>query len=325
MDLLAEIHSKLQSLEGHPSREGVRAAIRHVEIAERWLDRGRKEQDEDLFNDVIYRTNQAFEGMLKEAYQVLTGEDSRRLSPHQVEQHLLAEDVFTPRVLDLFKNYRQEWRNPSTHDHSLFFSEQEAILAIVRVSAFATILLDQVIEAINSQREREEIEQRRNQFEFDVSRREAAPFHEDVLVILDLFSEEMMRGDINLTELREVELLGRLSGFIEGLDSSIRITREPTIDEHSRLRPDLVLERETERLLIEMKRAGYRPDRLSRGREQVLQYLAASGLEHGILFIPPLDPSLGMETRTEQVDLAGRTTFIHTVAPPRSDQSESVV
>ena len=150
MDLSKELKRKQETLKDLVSDGGIYAALRHIEIAERWFERARVEGDEDLFNDVIYRTNQAFEGMLKEAYTVLGQTDASNLTPHQIEQKLIAGGVFSERVTDLFRNYRQEWRNKSTHNHNLFFNAQEALLAIVSISAFSTILLDQIIEFLYS-------------------------------------------------------------------------------------------------------------------------------------------------------------------------------
>src|SRR4051812_41794640 len=81
MDLLAELTRKASGLDSHPRIGGIRAAIRHVNVAEKYLQRGRQDEDPEAFNDVVYRTNQAFEGMLKEAYGVLTTADGSRLSP----------------------------------------------------------------------------------------------------------------------------------------------------------------------------------------------------------------------------------------------------
>lgn len=89
MDLVSEIREKLKALESDSSFDGISAAIRHIEVAERHLKRARNENEEDFLNDVIYRTNQSFEGMLKEAYTVLTGRDGTKLSSYQIEQHLL--------------------------------------------------------------------------------------------------------------------------------------------------------------------------------------------------------------------------------------------
>jgi hypothetical protein len=86
VDLLVELRAMLSAAADHGNVEGIAAAVRHIEVAERYLTRGRDERDEDAYNDVIYRTNQAFEGMLKEAYRVLVGGDTSKLSPHQIEQ-----------------------------------------------------------------------------------------------------------------------------------------------------------------------------------------------------------------------------------------------
>jgi len=48
------------------------------------------------------------------------------------------------KVLDQLKNYRREWRNPSTHDYTMDFDEAEALPAIVSVTVFAIVLCDQI-------------------------------------------------------------------------------------------------------------------------------------------------------------------------------------
>ncbi|QYN10927.1 hypothetical protein [Pseudomonas aeruginosa] len=58
-------------------------------------------------------------------------------------------------MLDQFTNYRQEWRNPSTHDHKLDFSESEAFLAIVSVTAFSCLLVDEMALQLARDREQE--------------------------------------------------------------------------------------------------------------------------------------------------------------------------
>ena len=316
MDLIAEIHFKLERLRSHASLEGVTAATRHIEFAQRWFERAREDQDDDLYNDAIYRTNQAFEGMLKEAYQVLTGKEVGKLTPHKIEQHLLDENVFTSRVLDLFKNYRQQWRNPSTHDHRLVFGEEEALLAIVSVSAFAAILLDQIIERINFIDEKKEIKERISDINYRPDDRKGTPFHDNVIVILELFSNEdsHFRPD---TKTMESEILGRLSGFIESLDPSIKVIRDLVIAD--RLRPDLILEQGRERLLVEIKRAGFGSDAYASGKAQVLHYLEKAGLQLGILYIPPFRVGQKVETTKELVTLNDKEISFYLVAPSRGD------
>lgn len=301
MDLLNEIAIKFKKISDHPTSDGIKAALRHMEVAERYWFRARKEQDEDLLNDVIYRTNQAFEGMLKEAYGVLTNQVNMRVSPYQIEQHLLDEQLLASRVLDLFKNYRQEWRNPSTHDHKLFFNEQEALLAIVSVSAFSNILLDQIIEAINSQREQEEIEKKKSVIQAKLGNYNTLSFIDQVITLLNLFSEELITDARDLKSMNEVEFLGRLQGFISSLEPSIQSVREPLISNERQLRPDILLMRDSETVVLELKRIGRTSNKrvLELGRRQLLNYLHAGNYEYGVLYIPPSTPDQQMETKNE--------------------------
>lgn len=301
MDLLNEIAIKFKKISDHPTSDGIKAALRHMEVAERYWLQARKEQDEDLLNDVIYRTNQAFEGMLKEAYSVLTNQDSTRVSPYQIEQHLLDEKLLASRVLYLFKNYRQEWRNPSTHDHKLFFNEQEALLAIVNVSAFSNILLDQIIEVINSQREQEEIEKKKSAIQAKLGNYNSLSFIDKVIALLSLFSEELKTDTQDLSSLNELEFLGRLQGFVSSLEPSIQSVREPAISEARQSRPDILFTRDGETVVLELKRLGRTINRrvLELGRRQLLDYLHAGKYQHGVLYIPPSTPDQRMETRAE--------------------------
>jgi len=94
--------------------------------------------------DVIFRCNQAFEGSIKEAYRVLAGKDPKPKTPAEIEQFLASGNLLRKKVLDQFTNYRKEWRNPSTHDYTLDFDEDEALIAIVSVTVFAIVLSDQI-------------------------------------------------------------------------------------------------------------------------------------------------------------------------------------
>jgi len=128
MDLLESLRTKLNVLpEGvHPA--GLWAVLIHVEAAFKHLSRGQELADESLFTDAIYRTNQAFEGSIKEAYRVLAASDPAKLRPFDIENYLDKNKVFKTRVLAQFKNYRTEWRNPSAHDYTLMFDVHRRIL-----------------------------------------------------------------------------------------------------------------------------------------------------------------------------------------------------
>jgi hypothetical protein len=304
MDPLDELRRKIDTLGDHTRKEGIRAAVRHVEVAERYLTRGRNDDDPDAFNDVVYRTNQAFEGMLKEAYSVITDKDAAKLSPHSIEKHLLENKKLASRVLTLFTNYRQDWRNPATHDHTLLFTEDEALLAIVSVSAFCVVLLDQIVETASFKRERARAESRRETIAADLAQSGDKTLEEEVLTLLGSFTPVSGRGGAPT----EAELVGRLSGHIVGLDPSIRVIPEAQLGDGRRA--DLLLERHGQRLLIEIKRARSDQRFLAAATAQVGAYLATAGINTGIVYVAGSAPTSGMRVEERQLDDGRRVWLI---------------
>jgi hypothetical protein len=144
MDLLAILRDRVNGLPPGEHIAGLQAVLQHVVVAGHHLQRGQSVPDDSAFTDVIYRTNQAFEGSLKEAYRILAGKMPTRLSTFEIEEYLQTAKVLRPRLLGLFTAYRKEWRNPSTHDHRLDFDANEALMALVSVAAFAIVLVDQI-------------------------------------------------------------------------------------------------------------------------------------------------------------------------------------
>ena len=57
-------------------------------------------------------------------------------------------NLLNERVIELLTNYREKWRNPSTHDHNLFFTYDEAFLAIMSISSFVHVFLTQILEKV---------------------------------------------------------------------------------------------------------------------------------------------------------------------------------
>jgi hypothetical protein len=144
MDVQEILDERIKQLPLGPHVDGLRAVKLHIESAVRHFNRGQSEADETLFTDVIFRCNQAFEGSIKEAYRVLADKDPQKETPSNIEKFLASGNLLRKKVLDQFTRYRQEWRNPSTHDYTLDFNEDEALLAIVTVTVFAIVLCDQI-------------------------------------------------------------------------------------------------------------------------------------------------------------------------------------
>jgi hypothetical protein len=143
VDLVKILDGAIHRLPGGDHTLGLRAVKRHIAAAIRHFDR-EDNGDLDSFTDAIYRTNQAFEGGLKEAYRVLTGKDPAKLTPYQIENYLEENRIIRPRALKQLTRYREDYRNPSVHDYKLDFDADEALLAIVSVCAFTKLLLNQI-------------------------------------------------------------------------------------------------------------------------------------------------------------------------------------
>ena len=85
MDLIEILRERTESLAVGEHTVGLRAVLQHVQAAESHFHRGKSTGDDAAFTDTIYRTNQAFEGSLKEAYRVLAGKDPAKMRPSDIE------------------------------------------------------------------------------------------------------------------------------------------------------------------------------------------------------------------------------------------------
>jgi hypothetical protein len=278
-----------QRIEGLPTGDyslGLKAVLQHVEVGIKHHERGQLSLDETAFTDAIYRTNQAFEGSLKEAYRVLAGKDPNKVSPFDIEEYLQKNAVLRHRVLDQLTNYRQDWRNPSAHDYRLDFDEDEALLAIVTVCAFAIVLTDQIAEKIAYKQAQQSV---------DTTKIPVTPISTPLLkrvtrLIAHFAAEFQQTHDGNL---RDVEVLGALSGFLSTTAEDISVLIEPQLDPNSSLRPDLIITSSTEKIILELKqlrRIAKRSKDLA--TRQVVNYMALSGIKQAIVLII-LTPSIG--------------------------------
>jgi hypothetical protein len=286
MDTLDFIREKVTRLETLLPDNGLSPVIRHIEMAENHFHRGREEGDTDLFTDVVYRTNHAFEGILKEAYAVLEGKDPRKKTPYQIENYLAENDVFRPRVLDLFSQYRTEWRNPSTHDYILSFTEQEAFLSILSVTSFVSILLDQILEKAAFEAEKARGEGGVRPSSSEVEELESMPLVDRIAHRLSWFGTQL-REDAK--DPSEAELFGMIRAYLNTEMPDLVIETEPAYeDDFGRLRPDFILSTDKERLVLEVARYKHLTSQFERQRtDQVRRYIRASNSAHGIIFMYP--------------------------------------
>jgi hypothetical protein len=312
MDLVAIIRSKIDRAGEGDHAPGLKAVLLHIETAVAHLDRGQDTADETAFTDCIYRTNQAFEGSLKEAFRVLTGKDPDKKTPHKIEEYFTSNDVFRSRVLAQFKNYRTEWRNPSTHDHKLDFDASEALLAIVSVCAFANVLLDQIIEKLAHDRSKQELEKERERIAKALKANEADLPSFAASLISEFISHYKPRQEG--PRMREAEFLGSLSGFIESIAPKLNVQMEVLLggDRHSR--GDVLLSRGEEKLLVELKGMNYSRQLVRAGLEQLDRYFSVSGIDQGVLVIA--NPPYATPSTSDATTPGGRRVVI--VAPKQT-------
>jgi hypothetical protein len=273
MDLLDIIRNDISALPPGPHVPGLRGVLRQIETGLAHLDRGRTAPDSTAFTDTVYRCNQAFEGAIKEAYRVLAGRDPGREALVRMEEYLEREAVLRPRVMAQFRIYRQEWRNPSTHDHLLEFDEAEAFLALVSISAFAKLLLDRVAERL--------------------ARDAARP----LAAAEEGFGMAETRTDGPLVEVAAAVLarLGAIQGVVDLARPSHRIGAAAGLLEAAGLMvetgdgggaPDLLVTRDGERLAIEILPGTAGADRaIMAAREQLLRLVARGEASAGLLVV----------------------------------------
>src|SRR5947209_5677962 len=282
MDILEIVRRQIGVLPEGPHIAGLQSVLRHIETAHRHLSRGQEQQDYSAFTDAIYRTNQAFEGSIKEAYRVLASKDPSKATPYQIEQYLQQNKIFRDRVLSQFTSYRTEWRNPSTHDYNLDFNEDEAFLAIVSVSAFTKLMLNQVTERLAFVEVEADLKEHNGSPAQERSS-PAEPLAQRIAAAILSFVGQYLASNQHLSIETEMQLLGALAGYLSKVEPSVSVALDQAFGEERRFRADMVATSESEKLIIELKRTAS-TEVIANGLRQVEAYLQASQIRFGLLF-----------------------------------------
>lgn len=299
MDLVDTLRKKIDVLEDGEHVAGLKAVLLHIETAFRHLSRGQDLDDETAFTDAIYRTNQAFEGSVKEAYRVLAGQDPAKKRPFDIENYLERNNTFRSRVLSQLTTYRTEWRNPSAHDYKLDFDESEAFLAIVSVSAFACLLLDQIAEKLAYLRSQAEAEAQKVALKASLDKTIDADLLVRVTGLLNQFCAIHLPSISSSGRATESQVIGALHGFLSSAAPELTVQTEARLNEEKSFRADLLVSRGIESVVIELKRR-LNKQSYANSVAQVEHYLLIGGLKNGILLFLPDGPS-EMETRDTAV------------------------
>jgi len=279
VDLLANLRLKIDRLSEGEYTLGLRAVLLHIETAFRHLSRGQDRHDETAFTDAIYRTNQAFEGGIKEAYRVLAGKDPAKMRLHEMECYLEHTTVFRPRVLKQFANYRSEWRNPAAHDYRLDFDESEAFLAIISVSAFACLLVDELAKKISYLKSKAEAESRKADIEQHLARGETDLLKRTADILRQFFRIQRSEPAAAQTQ---AQLEGAIEGFFSATVPDLLLRMDEAVDTGSGVFSDFVVSDGSSRVLIDLK--PYKT-LVESGLVRLESHLAYTGLRDGILFV----------------------------------------
>lgn len=313
MDIIAILRKKISLLDAGEHTAGLKATLSHIETAFRHLTRGQRDADQTAFTDAVYRTNQAFEGGIKEAYRVLTKKNPENVRPYDIESHFSKSGIFRQRVLDQFTNYRKEWRNPSTHDYKLDFNESEAFLAIVSVTAFSCLLLDEIAQRLAHDKELAAVQKIADSVRKDVNGNNSDLLTRTTEALKAYFlrhsKEQVEKGT-------EAQWLGSVSGFLSAIIPDAKIeTEAPLGIDKLHVTADLLVVCENEKVVVEIK------NRLNiltykSVLDQVEHMMFSSGIRDGVVFFLPtmLDSNKIFETENVLFNGKGRLRTISPVA-----------
>jgi hypothetical protein len=288
MDTIAIIRTKADRAENLGAKAGVGAVLKHLEMAERHFKVAVETGDDELFTDVIYRTNQVYEGMLREGYLVFAGSGARvGLKTHELENYLRDNRILKERVVGAMEHYRKKWRNPSTHEHVISFSESEALMAMLSVTSFVALLLDGIIERLVFVRESKEIDADFGNIQERLTNVKNEPLVDRLGFVLPNFGERLKENPRS-----EIELVAQLRAYLAKVLPNAIVEPERSFTyRQEKVRVDLYVNDANETSIIEIKR--YRRW-TQRERDsamlQVQRYLEASGVNSAfILAVPSQD------------------------------------
>lgn len=313
MDIIAILQKKTSLLDSGEHSAGLKATLSHIETAFRHLTRGQKDEDQTAFTDAVYRTNQAFEGAIKEAYRVLTKKNPENVRPYDIESHFSKSGTFRQRVLDQFTNYRKEWRNPSTHDYKLDFNESEAFLAIVSVTAFSCLLLDEIAQQLAHDKEVAAVQEIADKVRNEVNVIDGDLLTKTVEALKIYF---LRHTDQQVEKGTAAQWLGSVSGFLAAIIPAATITTDaPLGADKLHVTADLLVECGNERVIVEIK------NRLNiltykSVLNQVEHLMRSSGISDGVIFFLPtmLNGEKIYEAENVIFDGSGRLRTISPVA-----------
>lgn len=305
---------------------GLENVLTHINRAEHMLKIGQLNDDEHYFTDVIYRTNHAYEGILKEAYSLLAESPDEKATPYIIENYFRTENILKPRVLTLLESYRRDWRNTSTHDYNLFFDGGEAFLSILSVTAFIHVFLTQMLDKLYYDASISKL----SPYIAKTKERYEKEFSSHTLVkklefLLETYDGNLYKQDENssLSLLTEREYIQGITAHLKLVDSSLIVENEPEIGDN--LRPDFIIEDVNgAKAVIELKiYKRWRESTLSQSEvSQLVTYLEKAKIKDGFLMFVPrqMNSEVVLGSAAGVVNVGNQTLNINLIAEQANDK-----
>jgi len=291
MNIIDILKVKFKALSDLDSSIDSNSVLLHIDRAYEYFKRGMEDGDDQYYTDVIYRCNQAFEGCSRLSYKLLAGKNDdelRKTKAYKIEEYLIKQKILNDRVYPLFKNYRESWRNESAHNFRLFFSENEAFIAISNVVSYAYVLFSQMIIKVAHDIKQKELEEKNKIAKIKIAKRDSV-----LSTIADsLFEYFMNDGNIDIGAGRikdsykralESKFIGELSGFIESKFDDTKVRTEAKLGK-SGFRGDLLLENNDINILVEVKSNKIKVD-IMQLEYQLSKYLEGNDTINGLIVI----------------------------------------
>jgi hypothetical protein len=162
----------------------------------------------------------------------------------------------------------------------LKFDEAEAFLAVISVSAFTKLLVDEIAKQLNYSAVQKDISHGKVQRNLLVSQ----PLIFQVTSTLANFPKYHRQHVTSAPIESEAQLMGALAAFLTSFVPDARTTTGRVLQGTKPSYVDMMVESGDETVLIELKR-GDSPSLLERGLNQLSDYLSAAGSKYGILFL----------------------------------------
>ncbi|PKA22034.1 hypothetical protein CH381_32970 [Leptospira sp. mixed culture ATI2-C-A1] len=309
MNLIQIIQSHIDSILAIRELNGLKDVIRHLRRAEELYLQGKKSDEKEFYTETILRNNLAFEAILREAFKVYseTALDSKSL--FEIENYFLNESILSERIMTEFKNYRQKWRNLSTHSYSIYFDEHDALFSLTSMYGFSSILLSEILRRVIYKNElsKEGIEKTT-----EIQNQKLIDFTTELIV--KWANTIDVRKDY---QLKEIEIAARLQAYFER-NSPKEIKMDYQFKAGKNIRIDFLITKGTEKVIIELKRGQYITV-INESLAQLRSYLQLIDNADGIVFLysPGFENKVGMDIFT--FDFPDQTRNVRVIHPASMD------